>query len=95
MVKTIQAEIDSIHRELLPSLVAFETSLTSPEKPSQESLKREYTRLGELLLQTLLRLDSFTPDGEWVEARNARKAAVKKVQGLLARIDTAWKISQA
>lgn len=95
MVKTIQAEIDSIHRELLPSLVAFETSLTSPEKPSQESLKQEYTRLGELLLQTLLRLDSFTPDGEWEEARKARKAAVKEVQGLLTRIDTAWKVSQA
>lgn len=95
MVKTIQAEIDSIDRELLPNLVAFETSLTSPEKPSQESLKQEYTRLGELLLQTLLRLDSFTTDGEWEEARKARKSAVKKVQELLTRIDTAWKNSQA
>jgi len=95
MVKTIQAEIDSIHRELLPSLVAFETSLDSPEKPPQESLKQEYTRLGELLLQTLLRLDSFAPEGDWEEARKARKAAVKEVQGLLTRIDTAWKVSQA
>lgn len=95
MVKTIQAEIDSIHRELLPSLITFEASLNGPENTSQESLKHEYTRLGELLLQTLLRLDSFTPEGEWEEARKARKAAVKEIQGLLTRIDTAWKGSQA
>lgn len=95
MVKTIQAEIDSIHRELLPSLTAFELSLNAPEEPSRESLKQEYTRLGELLLQTLLRLDSFTPEGDWEEARKARKEAVKEIQGLLTRIDTAWKGSQA
>jgi hypothetical protein len=95
MVKTIQAEIDLMHRELLPSLIAFEASLSATEKSSQESLKQEYTRLGELLLQTLLRLDSFTPEGEWEEARKARKAAVKEIQGLLTRIDTAWKGSQA
>jgi BAG domain len=95
MVKTIQAEIDSIHRELLPNLIAFEASLNAPEKPSRESLKQEYTRLGELLLQTLLRLDSFTPEGEWEEARKARKAAVKEIQELLSRVDTAWKGSQA
>ena len=94
MVKTIQAEIDSIHLELLPSLTTFEASLSATDKPPQESLKQEYTRLGELLLQTLLRLDSFTPEGEWEEARKARKAAVKEVQELLTRIDTAWKGSQ-
>jgi len=95
MVKIIQAEIDSIHRELLPSLTTFEVSLNASEGPSQESLKQEYTRLGELLLQTLLRLDSFTPEGDWEEARKARKAAVKEIQELLTRIDTAWKGSQA
>jgi hypothetical protein len=44
----------------------------------------------ELLLQALLRLDSFQPEGEWNKAREVRKGAVKEVQGVLDKLDGMW-----
>ncbi|KAI1796500.1 hypothetical protein LXA43DRAFT_987945 [Ganoderma leucocontextum] len=54
-------------------------------------LEREHVRLGELLLQSLLRLDAITAEGEWEVARRERKGAVKEVQGLLDRLDGGWR----
>lgn len=51
----------------------------------------EHRRLGELLLQSLLRLDAITAEGEWEEARKERKGAVKVVQNLLDRLDGGWR----
>jgi hypothetical protein len=48
-------------------------------------------RLGEMLLQSLLRLDAINAEGEWEQARLERKKAVKEVQGLLDRLDTGWR----
>jgi hypothetical protein len=56
---------------------------------------QEHNRLGELLLQSLLRLDAVNAEGEWLEARKERKVAVKEVQRLLDRLDGAWKKAKA
>lgn len=54
-------------------------------------LEREHVRIGELLLQSLLRLDAISAEGEWELARRERKGAVKEVQGLLDRLDGGWR----
>ncbi|KAF8919808.1 hypothetical protein CPB85DRAFT_1275438 [Mucidula mucida] len=73
--KTEQTSLTTIQQEL---------AKTSP------ALQKEHTRLGELLLQALLRLDAVSANGEWEDARRERKAAVKEVQALLDRLDDAW-----
>ncbi|KAH7929814.1 hypothetical protein BV22DRAFT_1102131 [Leucogyrophana mollusca] len=51
----------------------------------------EHTRLSELLLQSLLRLDAFHfSNSDWPDARAERKAAVREVQSVLDRLDGAW-----
>ena len=44
--------------------------------------------LSEILIQSLLKLDSFQISSDWTEARKARKEAVRKVQLLLDRVDS-------
>jgi hypothetical protein len=66
-----------------------------PVHRSHDELKQEHTRLGELLLQSLLRLDAIIPDSEWEEARKARKAAVKQVQTDLDKLDATWRTAQS
>lgn len=51
---------------------------------------QDHTRLGELLLQSLLRLDAIAPERDWPTARAERKAAVREVQELLDNLDSAW-----
>ena len=53
--------------------------------------EQEHVRLGELLLQSLLRLDAITAEGEWELARRERKGAVREVQALLDRLDGGWR----
>jgi hypothetical protein len=55
-----------------------------------KALEKERTRLAELLLQALLRLDAITSDGTWEKARAERKGAVKEVQAVLDRLDDGW-----
>ena len=57
-------------------------------------LEYEHGRLGELLLQSLLRLDLLTLDGSWAEARQERKSAVREVQVMLDRLDGGWRARQ-
>ena len=57
-------------------------------------LEYEHGRLGELLLQSLLRLDLLTLDGSWTEARQERKSAVREVQVMLDRLDGSWRARQ-
>lgn len=61
----------------------------------QQDLALEHVRLGELLLQALLRLDAITTEGEWEDARRERKGAVKEVQALLDRLDGGWRTRKA
>jgi len=64
----------------------------SHQNPYQKTpLELEHTRLAELLLQSLLRLDAINVEGEWEVARKERKAGVKEVQGLLDRLDGGWR----
>jgi len=90
-ISLIQSEIKGVRTGLLPSVDAFLSSLERqnqhPVSPLQE---KEHTRLGELLLQSLLRLDAISTDGEFEDARKERKIAVNEVQGLLDRLDGAW-----
>ncbi|SJL03816.1 uncharacterized protein ARMOST_07173 [Armillaria ostoyae] len=88
-LSNIQQELASIRQGLIPSLNTFLDAL--PQKqPSMSALEKEHARLGELLLQSLLRLDAISTDGEWEDARRERKAAVKEVQALLDQLDDAW-----
>lgn len=61
------------------------------ETTPQTDLEQEHARLGELLLQSLLRLDAIHSEGEWEQARKERKGAVKEVQALLDRLDGGWR----
>lgn len=61
----------------------------TPQDPA--ALEAEHRRLGELLLQALLRLDAIGFEGGWEDARRERKGAVKIVQGLLDRLDVGWR----
>ncbi|KAJ7188076.1 hypothetical protein C8R46DRAFT_1205281 [Mycena filopes] len=83
VISTIHTELANVREELSP---AVETLLASPPAP-QTPKPKEHIRLSELLLQSLLRLDAITTDGEWEAARRERKAAVKEVQALLDRLD--------
>ncbi|KAI0790748.1 hypothetical protein C8Q75DRAFT_760479 [Abortiporus biennis] len=63
----------------------------SDGRPQMSETDQEHARLGELLLQSLLRLDAINAEGEWEEARKERKGAVREVQALLDRLDGGWK----
>jgi hypothetical protein len=79
----IQSELDALRTNLVPAVHSF--LALSPSDP------KEHSRLGELLLQSLLRLDAISTDTQWETARSSRKLAVKEVQALLDRLDDAWK----
>jgi hypothetical protein len=70
-----------------------EPSIPVPPPLSSKIAHEEYARLGEHLLQSLLRLDAIMPESEWADARFARKGAVKEVQGLLDDLDEGWRTS--
>lgn len=63
----------------------------SDSVPSQVPTSLDHSRLSELLLQSLLRLDALhLPGADWPDARQQRKAAVREVQSVLDRLDNAW-----
>ncbi|KAG6833555.1 hypothetical protein H0H87_005206 [Tephrocybe sp. NHM501043] len=81
VLATIQSELASVRTSLTPAVDAF---LPHPTD------HREHARLGELLLQSLLRLDGIVADPSWDHARKERKDAVREVQDMLDRLDNAW-----
>ena len=81
-IEVIQSELANVRGTLEPSVDAF---LRTP------TVDVEHTRLGELLLQALLRLDAINIDSAWPEARRERKSAVRAVQGVLDRLDKGWR----
>ncbi|CAE6468741.1 unnamed protein product [Rhizoctonia solani] len=70
-ISKIQSEWDSFRSKLLPQVQSFLQILSAPrqERPSPEELKQNHKKFAELLLQALLRFDSFQPEGEWNKAR--------------------------
>jgi len=103
ILQTIQGEVESVRKTLEPAVTSFLSSILSETaKPteanplaipaiSREDAKTTHARLGELLLQALLRLDAITPESDWAEVRSTRKSAVKEVQGLLDQLDNGWR----
>ncbi|KAG0701342.1 hypothetical protein DFH29DRAFT_927392 [Suillus ampliporus] len=69
----------------------FPPPYPTPVSYSSKPTSQDHTRLSELLLQSLLRLDAMHLAGsDWPDARAERKAAVREVQGVLDRLDGAW-----
>ncbi|GLB37565.1 putative BAG domain containing protein [Lyophyllum shimeji] len=81
IIATIQTELHAVRTSLSPDVDSF---LLDPTD------QREHARLGELLLQSLLRLDGITAEPTWEQARRERKDAVREVQSMLDRLDNAW-----
>ena len=86
VIALIHAELAAVRTTLS---IAVDSFLASPHQPRQAQHK-EHTRLGELLLQALLRIDGVPSEGDWQHARQERKAAVREVQALLDRLDGRW-----
>ncbi|KAF8894010.1 hypothetical protein BD779DRAFT_1669512 [Infundibulicybe gibba] len=78
IVNFIRHELDHVRSTLTPDVHAF---LSAPHE-------KEHNRLGELLLQSLLRLDSVSTEPAWDTARLERKLAVREVQALLDSLDS-------
>lgn len=99
--KTLQPDVDQFLSNLQGTPVVTATAPQPALKATKKSgtatlskqpdLAQEHARLGELLLQSLLRLDAINAEGEWEQARKERKLAVKEVQGLLDRLDSGWR----
>ncbi|KAI8994032.1 hypothetical protein BD414DRAFT_411696 [Trametes punicea] len=101
---SLRPDVDSFLTALASSAAAAQISpshtITAPAKPASAAgsgqhhstnVEQEHLRLGELLLQSLLRLDAISTEGEWEEARRERKSAVKEVQALLDKLDSGWR----
>ncbi|KAI9067247.1 hypothetical protein FKP32DRAFT_1644528 [Trametes sanguinea] len=102
---TLRPDVESFLAALSPSSAAAQVgpsptrTATAPKPASAAAsgsrtpaeMEKEHLRLGELLLQSLLRLDAINAEGEWEEARRERKGAVKEVQSLLDRLDSGWR----
>jgi hypothetical protein len=86
-IASIDAEIAAINSSLLPAHTQFLTDL-SPQ--TRTALTGERSRLSELLLQALLRIDAIVPEHDWAIARAHRKSAVIQLQSLLDQLDAAW-----
>lgn len=91
VIAQIQTELDKVRTGLLPTVDKFLDSLPNHAAVPVDGLDQEHTRLGELLLQSLLRLDAIHAENEWEQARKDRKAGVREVQALLDRLDAGWK----
>jgi hypothetical protein len=93
MIAAVHSELSSVNLSIRPSFDCFIAALSS--SGVDHALEIEHKRLGELLLQSLLRLDALVPEGQWTEARLERKKAVKDIQLLLDQLDAAWRNVQA
>ena len=104
--RTLKPDVDAFLTTLNPVAPSATASASAPQAEStavsmdnkaaqlggrNTDVELEHRRLGELLLQSLLRLDAISAEGEWEEARKERKGAVKEVQSLLDRLDGGWR----
>lgn len=95
-IAAVHSEISNVNKTIVPALNAFLSFLSSPTDadytpPQSLTLEQEHRRLGELLLQSILRLDVLAMDGAWTDARKERKGAVRSVQTMLDKLDSGWK----
>ncbi|KAF8431531.1 hypothetical protein L210DRAFT_968983 [Boletus edulis BED1] len=93
-IVAIRHELERVQETLVPDVDVFVQALASstvPFRPQATTL--DHSRLSELLLQSLLRLDALHVSGlgaDWPDARVQQKAAVREVQGVLDWLDEAW-----
>ncbi|KDR75174.1 hypothetical protein GALMADRAFT_140708 [Galerina marginata CBS 339.88] len=90
-IASIHAELAAARDHLFPAQHAFLRDLSLAPK---SALAKEHSRIGELLLQALLRLDAIVPEPDWLIARADRKAAVKELQACLDQLDNEWAAAQ-
>jgi len=83
----VAAQIDSLINNTLNKLRPDLQGLFSLPIEQARQEKQKHLYLSEMLLQTLLKLDGFEVDRRWTEARRVRKEGIKKVQGILDRVD--------
>lgn len=83
----VAAQIDSLVNNTLTKLRPDLQGLFSLPIEQARQEKQKHLYLSEMLLQTLLKLDGFEVDPRWTEARKVRKEGIKKVQGILDRVD--------
>ena len=83
----VVAQIDSLVNNTLNKLRPDLQALFSLPIEQAKKEQQKHLYLSEMLLQTLLKLDGFEVDPRWTEARKVRKEGIKKVQGILDRVD--------
>ncbi|KAF9529220.1 hypothetical protein CPB83DRAFT_852880 [Crepidotus variabilis] len=81
-IAKIQSELASVQNTLVPAHAQFMHTQSLHSSPKEKS------RLSELLLQALIRMDAIVPEKDWVDARAQRKAAVRTIQELLDQLDS-------
>ena len=91
-IRTILLPLHDIVSTDLPQYRAlFQPSATKQSKEDGRQLKKrreeEHARLGELLLQMLLKLDGIDAQPDYAEARKQRKAGVKQLQAYIDEVD--------
>ncbi|KAI0041604.1 hypothetical protein FA95DRAFT_1683116 [Auriscalpium vulgare] len=96
---TLEPGVDALLRDIAPPPTPASADPTPSPAPTAAGVTpaqtTEHTRLGELLLQALLRLDAIPVESAWTDARAERKGAVRTVQGVLDRLDGAWRAAKA
>ncbi|KAI8813843.1 hypothetical protein BJ742DRAFT_787664 [Cladochytrium replicatum] len=91
LISTIDALLDKVNFEIAPQIADYATSVEGIRHRNLtphdvKRLQDTSLRCGEMLMQTLLKIDGVTV-GENEQARAKRKEAVKMVQGLMDRVD--------
>ncbi|KAI8812979.1 hypothetical protein BJ742DRAFT_790665 [Cladochytrium replicatum] len=91
LIATLDALLDKVNFEIAPEIADYAASVEGirDRNLTPQDVKRlqdTSLRCGEMLMQTLLKIDGVTV-GENERARAKRKEAVKMVQGLMDRVD--------
>ncbi|BEJ14685.1 hypothetical protein CspHIS471_0404520 [Cutaneotrichosporon sp. HIS471] len=88
----VSGVVDPLEASIATFVHQAAPSATNKPKVQQsfEVLQREHARLSELLLKGLLDMDGVEIPSGWTEARLERKNGVKRLQGVLTRLDDAW-----
>ena len=85
--QAVRQQLQHVDSVLLPMVTEFESHCASADHSSLPGLQREYARLSELLLQSLIKIDCIECDSQLVQQREKRRQAVKYVQSKMDYID--------
>ncbi|KAI8849465.1 hypothetical protein BC829DRAFT_182224 [Chytridium lagenaria] len=94
--KKLNDIMQNVHTTIVPLIESFSTRATAfiagtpgtdDDAPTEKKLKFEHSRIGELLLQSLLKIDGVSVPFGHEELRLRRKECVREVNQLLDRAD--------